>query len=180
VTSMDPEILSAPRQHPTDASYFRSQAHQTAAVGAAALKLGRSYHALNAKAQPQAARIAPRFLAPWTQSRRCLPPSLLSLSLSLSFSLFLCLSIYIPVTLQAIARPLLSAQPPALDPEHHFAYVSRLVSCSMGVEGGEAAVIAVPAMGDSITEGTVVKWHFQVGDQVEMDDIMCEVETDKV
>lgn len=38
----------------------------------------------------------------------------------------------------------------------------------------------MPAMGDSITEGTVVKWHFQVGDQVEMDDIMCEVETDKV
>lgn len=41
-------------------------------------------------------------------------------------------------------------------------------------------MIAVPAMGDSITEGTVVKWHFAVGDQVEMDQIMCEVETDKV
>jgi hypothetical protein len=82
---MDPEILSASQQHPTDASCFRSQAHQTAAVGAAALKLGRSYHALTAKAQPQAAHIAPRFLAPWTQSRRCLPPSPLPLPLSPSY-----------------------------------------------------------------------------------------------
>ena len=35
-------------------------------------------------------------------------------------------------------------------------------------------------MGDSITEGTIVKWHKAVGDQVEMDEILCEVETDKV
>jgi 2-oxoglutarate dehydrogenase E2 component (dihydrolipoamide succinyltransferase) len=35
-------------------------------------------------------------------------------------------------------------------------------------------------MGDSITEGTIVKWHKAVGQQVEMDEILCEVETDKV
>ncbi len=45
---------------------------------------------------------------------------------------------------------------------------------------GTPAVIPVPAMGDSITEGTIVKWHKKAGDQVEMDEILCEVETDKV
>jgi 2-oxoglutarate dehydrogenase E2 component (dihydrolipoamide succinyltransferase) len=35
-------------------------------------------------------------------------------------------------------------------------------------------------MGDSISEGTVVAWHKAVGDQVDMDEVLCEVETDKV
>jgi 2-oxoglutarate dehydrogenase E2 component (dihydrolipoamide succinyltransferase) len=38
----------------------------------------------------------------------------------------------------------------------------------------------VPAMGDSISEGTIAVWHKKAGDQVEMDEILCEVETDKV
>ncbi|KAJ1491791.1 single hybrid motif-containing protein [Baffinella frigidus] len=46
----------------------------------------------------------------------------------------------------------------------------------MSVEGGEPVTIPCPAMGDSISEGTIAKWHKQPGDQVEMD----EVETDKV
>ena len=50
----------------------------------------------------------------------------------------------------------------------------------MAVTGGEAAVIPVPAMGDSISEGTIAVWHKKAGDQVEMDEILCEVETDKV
>jgi len=50
----------------------------------------------------------------------------------------------------------------------------------MAVTGGEPAIIPVPAMGDSISEGTVVTWHKAVGDQVEMDEVLCEVETDKV
>jgi 2-oxoglutarate dehydrogenase E2 component (dihydrolipoamide succinyltransferase) len=48
------------------------------------------------------------------------------------------------------------------------------------VSGGEPSIIPVPAMGDSISEGTVVAWHKAVGDQVEMDEVLCEVETDKV
>jgi 2-oxoglutarate dehydrogenase E2 component (dihydrolipoamide succinyltransferase) len=50
----------------------------------------------------------------------------------------------------------------------------------LAVTGGEPAIIPVPAMGDSISEGTVVTWHKAVGDQVEMDEVLCEVETDKV
>jgi len=35
-------------------------------------------------------------------------------------------------------------------------------------------------MGQSIAEGTVVKWHKQVGDSVEADELLVEVESDKI
>lgn len=38
----------------------------------------------------------------------------------------------------------------------------------------------VPTMGDSITEGTLIEWSKSVGDKVEVDDVVCIVETDKV
>jgi len=40
--------------------------------------------------------------------------------------------------------------------------------------------IKVPPMGDSITEGTVQKWHKKIGDPVQTDDIVATIETDKV
>src|SRR4051794_23478019 len=46
----------------------------------------------------------------------------------------------------------------------------------------EAAVIEVtlPAMGESVTEGTILEWHKQEGDTIEADEIIVEVSTDKV
>src|SRR4051794_14702748 len=46
----------------------------------------------------------------------------------------------------------------------------------------EAAVIEVtlPAMGESVTEGTILEWHKQEGDTIEADEILVEVSTDKV
>ena len=60
----------------------------------------------------------------------------------------------------------------------HFRY--SLQQRHFAVSGGEPSIIPVPAMGDSISEGTVVAWHKAVGDQVDMDEVLCEVETDKV
>src|SRR2546423_9492747 len=40
--------------------------------------------------------------------------------------------------------------------------------------------ITLPAMGESVTEGTVVEWRKQVGDSVEADEPIVEVSTDKV
>lgn len=40
--------------------------------------------------------------------------------------------------------------------------------------------ILVPAMGESITEGTVSKWAVAVGDAVKQGDLLLELETDKV
>ena len=40
--------------------------------------------------------------------------------------------------------------------------------------------VVVPALGESITEGTIAKWMKHVGDAVERDEALLELETDKV
>jgi len=40
--------------------------------------------------------------------------------------------------------------------------------------------IQMPAMGESVTEGTVLEWHVSEGDQVSEGDTVVEVSTDKV
>ena len=38
----------------------------------------------------------------------------------------------------------------------------------------------MPAMGDSVAEGTVLEWHKQEGDPVALDETIVEISTDKV
>src|SRR3954467_275790 len=40
--------------------------------------------------------------------------------------------------------------------------------------------VTLPALGESVTEGTVTRWLKQVGDSVEADEALLEVSTDKV
>src|SRR5690606_27532906 len=40
--------------------------------------------------------------------------------------------------------------------------------------------VLMPQLGETVTEGTVANWHKQVGDRVEADEILLDVETDKV
>ncbi len=40
--------------------------------------------------------------------------------------------------------------------------------------------VVMPQMGESIAEGTIVKWHKKVGDKVKKDETMLEISTDKV
>jgi 2-oxoglutarate dehydrogenase E1 component len=49
----------------------------------------------------------------------------------------------------------------------------------MAVDSGTVQVV-MPAMGDSVAEGTVLQWHKQVGDQVKPDETIVEISTDKV
>ena len=44
----------------------------------------------------------------------------------------------------------------------------------------ETLAIEMPAMGESVTEGTVLEWHVAVGDTVAEGDTIVEVSTDKV
>lgn len=46
--------------------------------------------------------------------------------------------------------------------------------------GGVGAEVVLPALGESVTEGTVTRWLKNVGDSVEMDEPLLEVSTDKV
>jgi len=46
--------------------------------------------------------------------------------------------------------------------------------------GGEGTAVTMPALGESVTEGTVTRWLKQVGDTIEVDEPLLEVSTDKV
>ncbi|GGC71367.1 2-oxoglutarate dehydrogenase, E2 component, dihydrolipoamide succinyltransferase [Hoyosella rhizosphaerae] len=46
--------------------------------------------------------------------------------------------------------------------------------------GGEGSPVTMPALGESVTEGTVTRWLKAVGDTVEVDEPLLEVSTDKV
>src|SRR6266516_4431075 len=65
-----------------------------------------------------------------------------------------------PATAQAEARP----EPPA----------------AAGPSAGPGTVVKMPALGESVTEGTVTRWLKQVGDAVEADEPLLEVSIDKV
>ncbi|WFE67150.1 2-oxoglutarate dehydrogenase, E2 component, dihydrolipoamide succinyltransferase [Micromonospora sp. WMMD714] len=45
---------------------------------------------------------------------------------------------------------------------------------------GEGTAVKMPALGESVTEGTVTRWLKQVGETVEVDEPLLEVSTDKV
>src|SRR4051794_41925444 len=48
------------------------------------------------------------------------------------------------------------------------------------MSAGTTVQITMPEMGESVTEGTVLDWLKQVGEEVEADEGLLEVSTDKV
>jgi pyruvate dehydrogenase E2 component (dihydrolipoamide acetyltransferase) len=48
------------------------------------------------------------------------------------------------------------------------------------VANNDATIISMPALGESVTEGTVTRWLKKVGDAVAADEALLEVSTDKV
>ncbi|MGB6004451.1 MAG: 2-oxoglutarate dehydrogenase, E2 component, dihydrolipoamide succinyltransferase [Ornithinimicrobium sp.] len=46
--------------------------------------------------------------------------------------------------------------------------------------GGDGETVTMPALGESVTEGTVTRWLKEEGDDVELDEPLLEVSTDKV
>ena len=51
---------------------------------------------------------------------------------------------------------------------------------SGGGGGGEGTPVTMPALGESVTEGTVTRWLKAVGDEITADEPLLEVSTDKV
>ncbi|TJZ93011.1 2-oxoglutarate dehydrogenase complex dihydrolipoyllysine-residue succinyltransferase [Paracoccus gahaiensis] len=45
---------------------------------------------------------------------------------------------------------------------------------------GNSVDVMVPSLGESVTEATVATWFKKAGDRVEADEMLCELETDKV
>ena len=67
---------------------------------------------------------------------------------------------------EAVTAPVVSPNP---------AHVSAPTPVSSG-----ATIVSMPALGESVTEGTVTRWLKKVGDQVNVDEALLEVSTDKV
>ena len=48
------------------------------------------------------------------------------------------------------------------------------------VSGGNITEIQMPKMGESVMEGTIIKWHKKVGETIKKDETFFEISTDKV
>lgn len=73
-------------------------------------------------------------------------------------------SLSVPQQRQRLQQPRLRTSALRLTASRHFA----------------TQTVKVPTLGDSISEGTIVSWTKQVGDQVAQDDVVAVIETDKV
>jgi 2-oxoglutarate dehydrogenase E2 component (dihydrolipoamide succinyltransferase) len=79
------------------------------------------------------------------------------------------------------AQPAEQAEPepePAQPQARHAAPDQEEQQPSAG--GGQTTTVTMPALGESVTEGTVTRWLKEVGDSVEADEPLLEVSTDKV
>jgi len=55
-----------------------------------------------------------------------------------------------------------------------------VVAAPIAVASSSGTIVTMPALGESVTEGTVTRWLKNVGDQVTVDEALLEVSTDKV
>lgn len=72
----------------------------------------------------------------------------------------------------AASKPAAKAAAPAAAPAAQ--------ASTPAASGGERFEIVMPQMGESITTGTITKWHKKVGDKIEVDETLLEISTDKV
>ena len=66
------------------------------------------------------------------------------------------------------------------DPYVAFARVAQLLDTTPAAASGSGTVISMPALGESVSEGTVTRWLKNIGDSVAVDEALLEVSTDKV
>ncbi|MFD8163018.1 biotin/lipoyl-containing protein, partial [Streptomyces malaysiensis] len=83
------------------------------------------------------------------------------------------------------AAPAPAAEPaPAAQPEPAPAPVAEAPApapaAAAPAGGAEGTDVVLPALGESVTEGTVTRWLKEVGESVEADEPLLEVSTDKV
>ncbi|MEU6687058.1 2-oxoglutarate dehydrogenase, E2 component, dihydrolipoamide succinyltransferase [Streptomyces sp. NPDC046832] len=81
---------------------------------------------------------------------------------------------------EQVAEP--APEPAAAAPSTEQAAPASAPSADAAAGGGsaEGTDVVLPALGESVTEGTVTRWLKSVGDSVEADEPLLEVSTDKV
>ncbi|WP_456698050.1 2-oxoglutarate dehydrogenase, E2 component, dihydrolipoamide succinyltransferase [Aeromicrobium sp. P5_D10] len=64
--------------------------------------------------------------------------------------------------------------------QHDAAETAPAPQADTAPASGEGTEVTLPALGESVTEGTVTQWLKQVGDEVAVDEPLLEISTDKV
>jgi pyruvate dehydrogenase E2 component (dihydrolipoamide acetyltransferase) len=73
------------------------------------------------------------------------------------------------------AAPVVAAPAPVTPPPS-----APVAAAPVSVASSTGTIVTMPALGESVTEGTVTRWLKNVGDQVTVDEALLEVSTDKV
>ena len=79
-----------------------------------------------------------------------------------------------PVAAASVTPPPAPAAPVVAAP------VTPAPAAPVAVPSSTGTIVTMPALGESVTEGTVTRWLKNVGDQVNVDEALLEVSTDKV
>ncbi|WP_346959030.1 2-oxoglutarate dehydrogenase, E2 component, dihydrolipoamide succinyltransferase [uncultured Arthrobacter sp.] len=85
-----------------------------------------------------------------------------------------------PPTQEAPAESPSGAEAPAPEAETPAAEPAAPAPAAEAAPAGEGHEVTLPALGESVTEGTVTRWLKSIGDTVEVDEPLLEVSTDKV
>ncbi len=85
-----------------------------------------------------------------------------------------------PAPVEAEAAPAEAAPAPAPAESAPAEQAAPQGSADTSSDGGDVTTVTMPALGESVTEGTVTRWLKQEGDDVEVDEPLLEVSTDKV
>ncbi|MGK5444516.1 2-oxoglutarate dehydrogenase, E2 component, dihydrolipoamide succinyltransferase [Micromonospora sp. URMC 105] len=78
------------------------------------------------------------------------------------------------------AEPTAAAEGTGPEPEQEKPAAQQPQAAAAPAPSGEGTPVKMPALGESVTEGTVTRWLKQVGETVEVDEPLLEVSTDKV
>ncbi|MFE6631546.1 2-oxoglutarate dehydrogenase, E2 component, dihydrolipoamide succinyltransferase [Streptomyces rochei] len=81
---------------------------------------------------------------------------------------------------EQVAEPAPEPAPAAPSTEQDAPAPAPTAEASAGGGSAEGTDVVLPALGESVTEGTVTRWLKSVGDSVEADEPLLEVSTDKV
>ena len=78
------------------------------------------------------------------------------------------------------SAPAAPAAPAAAPPATPAAVTPAAAPAAPTPNSGASEIVVMPALGESVTEGTVTRWLKNVGDSIAMDEALLEVSTDKV
>src|SRR5690606_7818154 len=76
--------------------------------------------------------------------------------------------------------PAAAEEPEDDEPEEEAQEEAPAPKAAAPAASSDATEVTMPALGESVTEGTVTRWLKEVGETVEVDEPLLEVSTDKV